>query len=104
MRSGGGKINRKIDVAVSIMARDYKGLSQWGSNAVAIPNKPYLKIKVANKKGYDEAYEGDSVNMEYPSSTTRRGRVGGGIAQTVDTGNNQGVVVNVDRNRKENDN
>lgn len=64
----------------------------------------YLKIKVANKKGYDEAYEGDSVNMEYPSSTTRRGRVGVGIAQTVDTGNNQGVVVNVDRNRKENDN
>lgn len=69
-----------------------------------IEEKEYLKIKVANKKGYDEAYEGDSVNMEYPSSTTRRGRVGGGIAQTVDTGNNQGVVVNVDRKRKENDN
>lgn len=69
-----------------------------------LEEKEYLKIKVANKKGYDEAHEGDSVNMEYPSSTTRRGRVGGGIAQTIDTGNNQGVVVNVDRNRKENDN
>ena len=43
-----------------------------------LEEKKYLKIKVANKKGYDEAYEGDSVNMEYPSSTTRRGRVGGG--------------------------
>lgn len=69
-------------------------------NAVAIPNEPHLKIKVANKKGYDEAYEGDSVNMEYPSSTTRRGRVGGGIAQTVDTGNNQGVVVKVMNDNK----
>lgn len=65
-----------------------------------IEEREYLKIKVANKKGYDEAYEGDSVNMEYPSSTTRRGRVGGGIAQTLNTNCNQGVVVNVDRIRK----
>ena len=42
-----------------------------------IQEKEYLKIKVNTKKGYDEAYEGDSVNLEFPSSETRRGRVGG---------------------------
>lgn len=69
-----------------------------------LEEKKYLKIKVANKKGYDEAYEGDSVSMEYPNSTTRRGRVGGGIAQTLNTNCKQGVVVNVGKSRKRNDN
>lgn len=42
-----------------------------------------IPIKVANKKGFEEAYEGDSVNFERPNSTTRRGRVGAGISQTI---------------------
>ena len=35
------------------------------------------KILVNNgtKKGYDEAIEGDSINISYPDSKTRRGRV-----------------------------
>ena len=53
----------------------------------------YLKIKTNNKKGFDEAYEGDSVNLAHPNSKTRRGRVGKGVAQTLDTSCNQGVVV-----------
>ena len=77
-------------------------MSQWGSNAVVIPN--YIEVKSATKKGYEEAYEGDSINLEFPNSGTRRGRVGGGIAQTLNTNCNQGVVVNVDRSRKKNDN
>jgi DNA (cytosine-5)-methyltransferase 1 len=43
-------------------------------------------------KGYEEATEGDSINLEFPESKTRRGRVGKGVAQTLDTGCNQGVV------------
>lgn len=53
----------------------------------------YLKIKNATKKGYLEAYEGDSVNLQRPTSTTRRGRVGKEMAQTLDTQCEQGVVV-----------
>ena len=48
-------------------------------------NGSYFKIRVANKKGYQEAYLGDSVNIEQPSSNTRRGRVGNKIASTVMT-------------------
>lgn len=36
---------------------------------------------------------GDSVNLEYPNSTTRRGRVGKQVAQTITTSPNQGGVL-----------
>ncbi|HFI5547362.1 TPA: DNA cytosine methyltransferase [Streptococcus agalactiae] len=52
-----------------------------------------LKIKEATKKGYSEAEAGDSVNLSHPNSETRRGRVGKGIANTLLTGEEQGVVV-----------
>ena len=52
----------------------------------------YLKIPSATAKGYEEATEGDSINLEFPESKTRRGRVGKGVAQTLDTGCNQGVM------------
>ena len=45
-----------------------------------------------NKKGYDEAFEGDSINLEQPGSQTRRGRVGHGVAQTLNTAPQQAVV------------
>jgi DNA (cytosine-5)-methyltransferase 1 len=52
----------------------------------------YLAIPEATTKGYAEAYEGDSVNLAVPNSTTRRGRVGKQMANTLDTGCQQGVV------------
>ena len=51
----------------------------------------YIKIKSATSKGYEEAIEGDSINFSVPNSKTRRGRVGKGVAQTIDTQCNQGV-------------
>lgn len=36
---------------------------------------------------------GDSINLAFPNSTTRRGRVGKEIAQTLDRTCNQGVIV-----------
>lgn len=54
----------------------------------------FLKIKNATKKGYLEAYEGDSVNLAYPESETRRGRVGNQVSQTLQCTDNMGVVVN----------
>jgi DNA (cytosine-5)-methyltransferase 1 len=54
---------------------------------------PYIKIKSATSKGYEEATEGDSINFSVPNSETRRGRVGKGVAQTLDTACNQGVMI-----------
>lgn len=52
-----------------------------------------LRIKEATTKGYAEAGLGDSVNLSHPNSTTRRGRVGKQVANTLLTGEEQGVVV-----------
>lgn len=57
--------------------------------------EPKILIKEATKKGYAEASVGDSVNYSIPTSKTRRGRVGKGVANTLDTGCQQGVVVPV---------
>ena len=52
----------------------------------------YLKVKSATKKGYEEATEGDSINFSVPNSETRRGRVGKGVAQTLDTQCKQAIL------------
>jgi len=47
-------------------------------------------VKEATKQGYAEAGIGDSINFSVPGSKTRRGRVGRGVANTLDTACNQG--------------
>ena len=51
-----------------------------------------LPIKSATKSGYQMATPGDSIDLGYATSNTRRGRVGKGIAHTLTTGGNQGVL------------
>ena len=54
--------------------------------------EPKIRVKEATSQGYAEAEIGDSVNLSYPNSKTRRGRVGKQIANTLLTGESQGVV------------
>jgi len=56
-------------------------------------NHPIILVKSATKQGFETAQEGDSINYSVPNSKTRRGRVGVGVAQTLDTQVNQGVIV-----------
>lgn len=49
-------------------------------------------IKEATKKGYQEATLGDGINLTFPESETRRGRVQKKIAPTLDTQCNIGTV------------
>lgn len=52
-----------------------------------------LIIPANNSKGYDIAEEEeDSINFSNPNSETRRGRVGHGVSQTLDTACNQGIL------------
>lgn len=67
------------------------------STAVTTSYMPSIAVREATKKGYAEAYEGDSINFEYPNSKTRRGRVGHGVAQTLKPTMEQGVVESVER-------
>ena len=63
------------------------------ANAALCATDNSIKIKSATSKGYEEATDGDSINFSVPNSETRRGRVGKGVAQTLDTGCQQGVLI-----------
>ena len=66
-----------------------------------VDKKYFLSEKIQNqfvlnnKQGSVIGTENDSINFSVPSSETRRGRVGVGVAQTLDTQGNQGVIVNI---------
>lgn len=76
----------------TLTATDYKGPKQ-----IAVSK---IRVREATKQGYAEASVGDSVNLSHPNSKTRRGRVGEGIANTLVTGDSQGVVTPNFRIRK----
>lgn len=55
--------------------------------------QPYILVREATKKGYTEAMEGDSINVSYPNSVTKRGRVGKEVSQTILTSPNMATVI-----------
>lgn len=69
------------DIAITLTA---KGQNNWTGS--------FIRVKNATKKGFQEAYEGDSVNLAFPESKTRRGRVGKQIAQTLQCSDTMAVV------------
>ena len=57
-----------------------------------LPDKT-VRVRQATKTGFAIAEVGDSVNVGLPSSKTRRGRVGKGIANTLTCTDEMAVVV-----------
>lgn len=51
-----------------------------------------IKINSATKSGYEIAHKGDGINFQNPGSKTKRGRVGKGISQTLDTSCSMAVI------------
>ena len=62
-------------------------------------HEPQVLIKNGTKKGYLEATHGDGVDLAYPDSKARRGRVQKGLIQTLDTSDSKGVVIAASRGR-----
>lgn len=87
------EINRQITRAINTREGCYRpDMSEYICDE--LPNNyNLLKVKNANSKGYDEATEGDSIDLTYPNSTTRRGRVGHQVSQTIPASDTKGVVV-----------
>ncbi|MGJ0741421.1 DNA cytosine methyltransferase [Enterococcus casseliflavus] len=71
-----------------------EGLAPTLSTMQGGGQEPKILIKEATVQGYSEALPGDSINISHPSSETRRGRVGKGIANTLLTGKKQAVMTN----------
>lgn len=51
--------------------------------------QPILKVKSGIKQGYEEAREGDIIDLQNPNSDTRKGRVSKDRVNTLDTACNQ---------------
>ena len=71
---------------------DTDGLAPTLSTMQDGGQEPKIRVKEATSKGYAEAEIGDSVNLSHPNSKTRRGRVGKQVANTLLTGESQGVI------------
>ena len=77
-----------------------EGLSPTLTDMQGGNRQPKILVKNATKKGYTEAFEGDSINLAYPNSKTRRGRVGHQVSQTLTVNNNMAVLESKERIRK----
>lgn len=56
-----------------------------------VPRSSGFKIINMTKQGFDYATDQDAINIAFPGSNTRRGRVGRGYVQTLDTQCTQAV-------------
>lgn len=79
---------------------DTEGVSPTLTTMQGGGQEPKIKVKEATKKGFADAFPGDSINISHPDSETRRGRVGKQLANTLLTGEEQAVVENDFRIRK----
>ena len=77
-----------------------EGISPTLTNMQEGNRQPKIIVKNATKQGYAEAFEGDSINLAYPNSKTRRGRVGKQVSQTLQCNESMGVVTQEIRIRK----
>lgn len=71
-------------------------LKENGEPAFTLTNQDRhgILIRTANKQGYAVAFHGDGVDLAYPDSETRRGRVQPQRSNTLTTSDNLGVVLN----------
>lgn len=97
-----GQTSGVLETSCAVLTPDREKVRQQGQS-IKNPEEPMftltnqdkhgvLLIKEATKRGYKEASDGDTVDLAFTGSNTRRGRVGRDIAHTLDTGSTQGVV------------
>lgn len=96
-RQNGPRLKACGEPSFCLTAQDRHGVLLMDCEAACCPK---LKIREATKQGYAEAEYGDSVNLAFLGSKTRKGRVGKGQAQTLDTGCSIGAVMACGRIRR----
>ena len=69
------------------------GLSPCLNTMQGSGREPHILVKSNTVGGYEVAMIGDAINLAFPDSKTRRGRVGKEVAQTLDKSCNQGVFI-----------
>ena len=67
-------------------------LTAQDRHGVVLEEPNLIKVRSAVNKGYEEAAPGDSIDLAYPKSETRRARVGQGVAHNLTCSGSMGVV------------
>ena len=79
---------------ISLDGYDDYGKCRDKVSIMSLTNNGKLYVKEATKIGYKLVEDGDCINVAFPNSKTRRGRVGKGVAKTLTTAPRQAVYVN----------
>ena len=97
-RQNGRRMKEAGEPMFTLTAQDQHGVylteEESGDAETALP------VRNGTKQGYDLAYPGDGVCLSYPKSESRRGRVGKGCSQTLDTGCMMGTVTKCGKIRR----
>lgn len=80
-RQNGRRIKEENEPMFTLTSQDRHGVLEG------------IKVRNGTKQGYQVANVGDSVDLSYPSSATRRARVGKGVAHNLSCSGQMGAVV-----------
>ena len=69
---------------ISTITRSYAKMPNAGET--------YLYVNSGLVQGYEVAYEGNIIDLSFPTSNSRKGRVQTEVAKTIQTGGHQGVL------------
>ncbi len=97
-RQNGRRMKEAGEPMFTLTAQDQHGVylpeDMSGDTGTALP------VRNGTRQGYDLAHPGDGVCLSYPKSESRRGRVGRGCSQTLDTGCRMGTVTKCGKIRR----
>ena len=99
-RQNGRRMKEAGEPMFTLTAQDQHGVYLPEEAAGDMPEEAGLPVRNATKQGYAVACPGDGIVLAYPNSDTRRGRVGKGCSQTLDTGCRMGTVTKCGRIRR----
>lgn len=100
-RQNGRRMKEPGEPMFTLTAQDRHGIYlQEAEKSEKAADETGLPIRNATKQGYEMACPGDGIVLAYPNSATRRGRVGKGCSQTLDTGCRMGTVSRCGRIRR----
>lgn len=99
-RQNGRRIKEAEEPMFTLTGQDRHGV--YLCDRIARDCDAGVEVPICNgtKQGYDLAHPGDGICLAYPRSSTRRGRVGKGCSQTLDTGCQMGTVMKCGRIRR----
>nr|DAV53430.1 MAG TPA: Cytosine specific methyltransferase [Caudoviricetes sp.] len=99
-RQNGRRMKEEGEPMFTLTGQDRHGVYLCNRSTDDCDTRVEISVRNGTKQGYDLAHPGDGISLAYPKSSTRRGRVGKGCSQTLDTGCQMGTVMKCGRIRR----